>query len=102
MPSWQRRRFGAGLPFRTRRWFRWTPYARSIRLLGVRRDSGRRVAELALMDHGTPLWYRLWVDLSTMRVIRARMIANGHFMTHRFSHFGAPVTIEPPSHGRER
>lgn len=97
MPSWQLGEFGAGLPFRTRRAFRWTPYARSVRLLAIRRERGRRTAELALADHATPLWYRLWVDLSTMRVTRARMIANGHYMTHRFSGFNNPLTIEPPT-----
>lgn len=96
LPLWTRRQFGAGIPFSTRRWFRWTVYARSIRLLGVRREHDRRIAEVALMDHATPLWFRLWVDLSTMRVHRARMIADGHFMTQRFSRFNQPLTIKPP------
>lgn len=96
LTKWELRKFGAGLPFRTRRWFRWTPYARSVRLLAIHRRDGRRIAELALTDHATPLWYRLWVDLSTMHVTRARMIAGGHFMSHRFRGFNEPLSIRPP------
>lgn len=95
-PKWEAGQFGGGRPFRTRRWFRWSRYARSVRLVDIRRTTGRRIAELALTDHATPVWYRLWVDLSTMRITRARMIANGHFMTHRFSGFNDPFKIQPP------
>ena len=100
--QWELGVFGDGRPFRTRRWFDWTPYARSVRLLDIRRVAGRRTAELALTDHTTPVWYRLRVDLATMRITRARMIADGHFMTHRFSAFNAAPAIEPPAPGDVR
>ena len=94
---WRKERFGGGGPaFRTRGWFRWISYARAVRLLGVRREGGRRVAELALIDQATPVWFRLTIDLATKHVLRARMIAGGHFMTQRFSGFDRPVRIEPP------
>lgn len=93
---WELREFGAGLPFRTERWFRWSIYGRSVRLLDVGREDGRRAARLALFDEATPVWYRLTVDLATMRVLHTRMIADGHFMTQRFNGFNEPVSIEPP------
>lgn len=94
---WRKDRFGGGGPaFRTRSWFRWTSYARAVRLLGVRREGDRRVAEIALIDQATPVWIRLKIDLRSERVLRARMITGGHFMTQRFSAFDRPLAIEPP------
>lgn len=94
--SWQRQR-SDGLAFRTRSWFRWTPYARVIRLLAIRTEGGRYVAELALMDPGTPVWQYLTIDLRTKRVLRQRLITNGHFMMQRFFAFNRPVQIRPPT-----
>jgi copper transport protein len=92
---WERQRYrGGGPPFRTRGWFRWTPYAQEVRLL--RLDRRRGLAELALMDPGTPVWLRLTVDLHTMRAIRERMIARAHYMTRRYLAFNRPVSIAPP------
>jgi hypothetical protein len=91
--DWRGQRYGGGgPPFRTRSWFRWTPYAQEVRLL---RDDGRRM-ELALMDPGTPVWLRLTVDLGTMRTVRERMIATAHFMTRRYLDFNRPVVVRPP------
>jgi copper transport protein len=93
----RRERFAGGGPgFRTRSWFRWTSYARSAALLAPERDGGRRLLRLALMDEATPLWYRLSIDPATMRVVRVRMIAAGHFMTQRLHAFNRPLAIEPP------
>ena len=92
--DWQRQRYsGGGPPFRTRSWFRWTPFAQEVRLL----RAGRRLAELALMDPGTPVWLRLTVDLRTMRTVRERMIASGHYMTRRYLAFNELVDIQPPT-----
>lgn len=93
--AWQRRPDGA-LPFSTRSWFRWSVYARAVRLLSVRREGGRRIAELALMEQGTPVWHRLDIDLATLRVLRARVITSGHFITQRLSAFNRPTTIRSP------
>ncbi|MBA3264171.1 MAG: copper resistance protein CopC/CopD [Thermoleophilaceae bacterium] len=92
---WGRQRYGGGGPrFRTRSWFRWTPYAQEVRLLRLDRRDG--LAELALMDPGTPVWLRLTIDLGTMRASRERMIARAHYMTRRYLAFNEPVSIEPP------
>ncbi len=97
---WSVGSYGSGLRFRTRTWFRWTTYARSVRLLGVRRVGGRRLAELALMDEGTPVWLRLTVDLATARVLAVQMTAKAHFMRLRFARFNRPMTIRLPDAGR--
>jgi hypothetical protein len=86
----------AGGPFRTRSWFRWSPYAVAIRLLGVTRQRGRRVAELALMDPGTPAWLRLRVDLGSWRVLDDRLVTKGHFWVQRYIRFDQPLSIRPP------
>jgi copper transport protein len=92
--DWRRQRYsGGGPPFRTRSWFRWTPYAQEVRLLRL----GAATAELSLMDPGTPVWLRLTVDLDTMRSVRERMIARAHYMTRRYLAFNQPVRIRPPA-----
>jgi hypothetical protein len=68
-----------------------------VRLL--RLDRRRRLAELALMDPGTPVWLRLTVDLRTMRALRERMIARAHYMTRRYVAFNRPVSIDRPGRG---
>jgi copper transport protein len=96
---WIRRPYGSGLPFSVRRWFRWTPYATAVRLLDRRREAGRRVAELALMDPATPVWLRMIVDERTGRVVRERMITRAHFMVSRYYAFNRPLSIEVPDAG---
>lgn len=99
---WQEDRFAGGGPrFRTRSWFRWTPYAVTVRLLGVERRRGRQLAELALMDHGTPVWTRLTMDLESKRVLRTRVITDGHFQTQRLLAFNEPMNIRPPREARD-
>lgn len=92
--------FGSGIPFSTKRWFRWESYAQTIRLLAVRETAGQRVAELALYDPGTPVWIRLTVELDRNRVLRELMTARAHFMVRRNSAFGQPVDIRPPEDAR--
>jgi copper transport protein len=94
---WVRGRYAGGGPgFRSAGWFRWTPYAQAVRLLGHRREGGRRLVELALYDQGTPAWWRLTVDLASMRVIRTRLITQGHYITERNHDFDEPMHITPP------
>lgn len=94
--------FGSGIPFSTKRWFRWESYAQAIRLLEVREVGGQRVAELALYDPGTPVWIRLTVELDDNRVVRELMTARAHFMVRRNSAFAEPVEIRPPEDARAR
>ncbi|MDX6670985.1 MAG: copper transport protein [Solirubrobacteraceae bacterium] len=89
---WRRSPVPGGVPFRTRSWFRWTPYARSIHVLARRGP----LAELALADPATPVWLRLTVDTRTGRVLRERLVARARFIDRRFSEFDAPVRIVPP------
>ena len=85
---------GDGLPFRTASWFRWTPYARAVRLLSI----GKRTAVIALMDPGTPVWHRLTIDLASSRVRFARVITTGHYTSARYFAFDQPTHISAP-HG---
>lgn len=94
---WQRRAFGGGLPFRTREFLRWTPYAQVARLLDVTDRNRRRVAEVALFQSAAPpIWFRVRIDLDSMRVLSDRMITEGHFMHRRYGHFNRPLSIVPP------
>ncbi len=65
--GWRVQPYGEGLAFKTRSWFAWSRYAREVRLL----SEGGGKAVLALMDEGTPVWFRLTVDLATHRVLAA-------------------------------
>jgi hypothetical protein len=89
---WNEGEYGAGLAFRTRSWFAWNRYAREVRLLSER--DGRAV--IALMDEGTPVWFRLTVDLATDRVVAEQMIARARFLDTRFTDFGRRFRIEAP------
>lgn len=93
---WQAGQFGGLTGFRTKDFFRWTPYAVSARLLSFRTERGRRVADLALMDPATPVWFRLKVDLASMRIAADRMVTEGHFMSRRYL-FDRRFDIVPPS-----
>ncbi len=98
--SWKLSRFrGGGPPFQTLTWFAWTPYAESVRLLGISHQGGQRVAEVALYEPGAPVWWRLRIDLSSMRAASSHLIAQGHFMTQRYYGFNRPVAISPPPRG---
>ena len=90
--GWRERPYGAGLAFKTRSWFAWSRYAREVRLLSER--GGKAV--LALMDEGTPVWFRLTVDLATHRVLTERMVARARFIDTRFAEFGKRFRIEAP------
>ena len=90
--AWRPGEYGSGLAFRTRSWFAWQRYGRTVRLLGERRG----VAELALFDEGTPVWFRLTVDVDTHRVTAERMIARARFGSTRFTDFDRRFAIEAP------
>lgn len=93
---WQRETFGSGIAFSTRTWFRWTAFAQEVRLLRTWRTGGRRFAELALMDPGTPVWMRLTVALDSRRVLREQQTSAGRFVRTTYSSFDQPLMITPP------
>lgn len=72
--------------------FRWTIFDQNVRWMGA----NARVAQLALFDPSTPIWYRLTIARSTDRVVREDMITQGHFMTRRWFAFNRPEQITPP------
>jgi putative copper export protein len=90
--GWREGSYGSGLAFKTRAWFAWSRYAREVRLLSE--HDGRAV--LALADEGTPVWFRLTVDLATDRVVAEQMIARARFLDTRFTDFGTRFEIEAP------
>jgi uncharacterized membrane protein len=94
--TWQETPTAAGVPFRTASWFRFTPYATAVRLLAEHTAGGRRIAELALMDPGTPVWTRLTVDEASGRVLRDALVLPARFVTHRNAGFDAPASIPVP------
>ncbi len=97
---WKLSRFrGGGPPFQTLTWFAWTPYAESVRLLGISHQGRDRVGKVALYEPGAPVWWRLRIDLSSMRAASSHLIAQGHFMTQRYYGFNRPVAISPPPRG---
>lgn len=92
--SW-RRRESAGR-FSTRAWWRWTPYAQTVQLIGRRPEGGRAITEIALMDPTTPVWIRLWIDARSGRVGRERMVSRARLTTSRFWDVGGDVEIRAP------
>jgi len=90
--GWDEGEYGSGLAFKTRSWFAWSRYAREVRLLSER--DGRAV--LALADEGTPVWFRLTIDLATHRVVAEQMTARARFLNTRFVDFGERFEIEAP------
>jgi copper transport protein len=93
--GWGKGPFGAD-GFQLEQFFRWTAYAGAVRWLGTTEVGGRPAIELAVYDPATPLWYRLSIDGVSRRIVRERMIAEGHFMDRRYFAFDAGLRIRPP------
>ena len=66
----------------------------SILLLGALLSFGGAV--LALTDVGTPVWFRLTIELATHRVLVEQMTARARFVHTRFVDFGKRFEIEAP------
>jgi hypothetical protein len=70
--------------------------ATNARVLGRARVLGGLVRVLSGFSRRPgPYWFRLFIA-SDDRVLRAEMLAQSHFMTHRFAAFDAPLEIEAP------
>ena len=93
---WQSQRMPPTLANRPEGRFRWTVYAPSARLLAIESEGGRRTADLAFLDHGYPVWYRLRMDLATGRVRRASLLTPANRIEDRYSGFDTSIEIEPP------
>ena len=87
----------ADAEFRVRDAFRWTVFASTARLLGVRSERNRRVADIALLDWGYPLWYTITVDVEADRVLRQVIVTPENRIEDRYFAFDRPLTIGPPT-----
>ncbi|HEY7223943.1 MAG TPA: hypothetical protein VH561_10190 [Micromonosporaceae bacterium] len=47
-------------------------------------------------DDPEPVWFTLWIDQSSGRVLRSQMWAPGHFMDDRYNGFDQPAEIQAP------
>lgn len=69
--------------------------SRNARLIGRTRVAGTSVSVVSAFARSIPAWFRIFVR-SDGRVIEAEMLAEGHFMRHRFFGLNEPVEIEAP------
>jgi copper transport protein len=76
--------------------FRWTVFGASARILAIRGSDSRRIAELAFLDHGYPVWYRLRVELASGRALSATLTTPDNRIRDRYYAFNRPVSIRPP------
>ncbi|MGH2953324.1 MAG: CopD family protein [Solirubrobacterales bacterium] len=67
--------------------FRWGAFGATARWLGGGRIDGRPVVWVALVDRGTPIWYRLAIEPRSARVLRERLVTTAHFIDHDYSGF---------------
>jgi hypothetical protein len=83
--------------FHTASLFDWNLDAQSVQVLSETVHGGQRTAEVALMNPTVPAWLRMRVDLDTGRVMQVRTVTQGKFTTDRYSSYGVPQRILPPS-----
>jgi copper transport protein len=99
--SWRLKSTGTLAPVPYFVWDPFRPFA-DARILGTGSVSGRPVTVVsAFGGHGSDpdsVWFTLYVDQKTGRVLRSQMWAPGHFMDDRYYAFDRPPRI--PSPGR--
>jgi hypothetical protein len=74
----------------------WGALATNAHVIGETRLDGRPVWVVSFANPNTPAWFTAWIDRTTSRTLRLHMTAAGHFMTHRYLEFDAPLRIRPP------
>jgi copper transport protein len=97
--SWtlQSRGLPAPVPY-----FPWNPFKPFVdaSVVGTATVGGVPVTLVSFFGgHGSdpePVWFTLWIDRSTNRVLRSQMWAPGHVMDDRYHAFDQPVTIPHP------
>lgn len=99
---WRLKSSGSLAPVPYYPWDPFKPFA-DARILGTGTVSGRPVTVVSLFaGHGSDpdaVWFTLYVDQQTGRVLRSRMWATNHFMNDRFYAFNRPGHIpRPPRH----
>ncbi|HEY5988087.1 MAG TPA: hypothetical protein VIV12_17195, partial [Streptosporangiaceae bacterium] len=86
-------------------YFVWDPFRPLVdaRILGTGTASGVPVTVVSLFGgHGSDpdsVWFTLWVDRKTCRVLRSQMWAPSHFMDDRYHAFNRPAGIPKPGAG---
>ncbi|HEX7268597.1 MAG TPA: hypothetical protein VF256_14375, partial [Streptosporangiaceae bacterium] len=86
-------------------YFVWDPFRPLVdaRILGTRTVSGVPVTVVsAFGGHGSEpdsVWFTLWVDQKTGRVLRSQMWAPDHFMDDHYHAFNRPAGIPTPRAG---
>jgi len=86
-------------------YFGWQPFAPFVDAATVGADSvdGQPVSLVSFFgghgDDPEPVWFTLWIDTATDRVLRSQMWAPGHFMDDRYYAFDQPVVLPRPSGG---
>jgi hypothetical protein len=66
-------------------------------VLGSTTVRGRPVWRVSFFDPGTPGWFTVLVDKTSLRIYQVRMTATAHFMRDDYSAFNSTPTILPPS-----
>ena len=80
----------------------WAPRVEDAALLGTATQSGRTCQVVSFADPQIPAFFTICVEGASHRTLWLHMTAAGHFMTHRYGPFNAPIAIEPPARQRRR
>lgn len=65
-------------------------------VLGSATVRGRPAWRVSFYDPGTPGWFTVLVDKTTLRIYQVRMTATAHFMRDDYASFNATPPIVPP------
>jgi hypothetical protein len=83
--------------FSTAALFDWNHDEQSAQLLSETDRAGRVTAEIALMNPSVPAWLRITMNAGTGVVSQVRTVTQGKFIADRYSDYGAPQRILPPT-----
>ncbi len=67
-------------------------------VLGSTTVRGRSAWRVSFYDPGTPGWFTVLVDKTSLRIYQVRMTATAHFMRDDYGSFNATPAIRPPIH----
>jgi len=59
---------------------------------------GRPAWRVSFYDPGTPGWFTVLVDKTSLRIYQVRMTATAHFMRDDYGSFNTTPAIRPPIH----
>ena len=70
---------------------------RDAHVVGAPTIRGHRVWRVTFFDPGSPAWFSVDLDQTTLRTLSLRMLAAAHFMDHVYRGFDQPLALEPPT-----